>query len=438
MIGILTLLMLIPLAMIDNTIKERSARYYDVLDDIASRWGAQQTLIGPILVVPYIEHVVTVNTITEKNGESKTISKDVFTEKTWVILPQDLEIVADLKEEYRKRGIYNSLVYAADTVVQGHFNIEHLLETCDSNCSISWDKAWLSIGLSDTKAITETSRMNWDGSSIAINPGTKIPNLLKNGFHAPLLGNEPQTPLPTFRIRIAMNGSKGFRFAPLGETTKAKITSSWPHPSFQGEILPKEQDITDEGFTARWQIPNLARNYPQYWEIDESEGVKLKSVSSYDLYRFTTGVDLFEPVTLYSKISRATKYGILFIALTYITFLIFELTIRAKPHFVQYALVGIALSLFYLLLVSLAEHTVFLYAYLIASGVTIVLITLYSMAVLKKKSRALWIGVLLIGLYAVLYTLLHLEDYALVAGSALLLVVLSVLMFVTRHLEQDY
>ncbi|MEE9303831.1 MAG: cell envelope integrity protein CreD [Thiotrichaceae bacterium] len=435
MIAILSLLMLIPLSLVDQTIKERSSRYYNVLSDIASSWGKQQTLIGPLLVVPYVEHVVTVNTITDKSGDSKTISKDVFTEKTLLILPQELDINADLKEEYRKRGIYNSLVYAAETTLHGHFNIEQLIDSCNRNCSIKWDKAWISIGLSDTKAITETSRMNWDGSSIAIHPGTKLTHLINNGFHAPLLGLNPQTPLPTFKIRIAMNGSKGIRFAPLGVVSKANITSSWPHPSFQGEVLPKEKKITAEGFTARWQIPNLARNYPQYWQIDDNPSMRSKHSARYDLTQFTTGVDLFEPVTLYSKISRSTKYGILLIALTYITFLIFELTVKAKPHFVQYVLVGLALSLFYLLLVSLAEHIRFLYAYLVASGVTILLITLYSMAILKKKLRAMWIGVLLIGLYAVLYTLLHLEDYALLAGSALLLVVISTLMFVTRRIE---
>ncbi len=432
MIAILSLLMLIPLTLVDQSIKERSSRYYNVLSDISSSWGQQQTLIGPLLIVPYVEHVVTVNTVTDSNGTSKTISKDVFTEHKRILLPQELEIDADLKEQYRKRGIYNSLVYTADTTVSGHFNISSLLDSCNKNCSIKWDKAWLSMGLSDTKAITETSRFNWDGTSLAINPGTKVPQLINSGFHAAILGNQPQTPLPTFKIRIAMNGSKGLRFAPLGVTTTTKITSTWPHPSFQGAILPKENEITPEGFTARWQIPNLARNYPQYWELSKQD--RENSQTSYQLHHFTTGVDLFEPVTLYSKISRAAKYGILLIVLTYITFLIFELTIQSKPHFIQYVLIGLSLSLFYLLLVSLAEHILFLHAYIIAAGVTILMITLYSMAILDKKRRAFGIALLLIGLYAVLYTILHLEDYALLAGSALLLIVLSALMFVTRRI----
>lgn len=431
LIAILTLLMIIPLMMVNDTIKERNNRYNNVLHEIASSWGAQQTIIGPILAIPYVEHKMTVNTVTDNSGVSKTISKDVFTEKTMMVLPQELNITAKMNEEYRKRGIYDSLVYNAEVKLEGNFNIGKLIKVCDTNCTIYWEKAWLSVGLTDTKAIIETSRMNWDGSHVGINPGTKLPTLLLNGFHAPILGNVPNSPLPTFKLRLVFNGSKGIRFAPIGEVTKANISSGWPHPSFQGNILPKKQQISDNGFNAKWLIPNLARNYPQHWIVTATENTKQ---SPYHLEHFTTGVDLFEPVTLYSKISRASKYGILFIALTYITFLIFELTLRTKPHFIQYVLVGLSLSLFYLILVSLAEHIAFLHAYLAASGVTILLITFYSAAILKKKRRAIWIFLLLMGLYGVLYTILHLEDYALLAGSGLLLLVITVLMLATRRI----
>jgi inner membrane protein len=212
---------------------------------------------------------------------------------------------------------------------------------------------------------------------------------------------------------------------PLGEVTQANIKSTWPHPSYQGNILPKKEKHDAEGFFAQWQIPNLARNYPQYWLSDKK----------YNLHEFTAGVDLFEPVTHYSKVSRATQYGILFIILTFITFLIFELTLQARPHFLQYTLIGFAISLFYLLLISLAEHVTFLHAYLAAAGVIVFMITLYTAAILKKLSRALLIFCLLSGLYAVLYTIMHLEDYALLAGAALLLVVMGVLMLVTRNIQ---
>ncbi len=434
-IAILTLLMLIPLLFVNDIIQERNSRYHQVLSDISSRWGERQTLTGPLLVVPYVEHIVSINTVTDNKGETRTISKDVYNEKTLVILPQELDITGNMQETYRKRGIYQSLVYTADLTLQGHFNIDVLTQRCRSNCSIKWDRAWISVGLSDTRAITETSRMNWDGTSVGINPGTRIPGLIRNGFHAPLVGTAPQTPLPTFRLRIGLNGSQGLSFSPLGEVTTAKITSSWPHPSFQGQVLPKEQTITADGFIAKWQIPNLARNYPQQWELNTQTQQGGGYRPEFTLGQFTAGVNLFEPVTLYSRIARASKYGILFIALTYLTFLIFELTVQTRPHLIQYILIGLALSLFYLLLVSLAEHTRFLYAYLAAAGVTIIMITLYSAAILTKKRRALWVALLLTGLYGVLYTLLHLEDYALLAGSGLLLVVTGVLMYVTRHIN---
>lgn len=424
-IAIITLTMFMPLAMVDDIVRERGQRFNSVINQIAAVWGEPQTVTGPILAVPYVDRVSTVQTVTDKSGDSRTISKDVFTDHTMILLPEELTIKGELQEEYRKRGIYESLVYVSDLNLSGHFNIRPLQNACNDACTIAWDKAWIATGLTDTKAINEASRLSWDNTSVSINPGTQLPSLISSGFHAPLKGIEPESPLPEFKIRLSINGSSGIRFAPLGEVTIAEFSSAWPHPSFQGGVLPKEKKISSEGFSARWQIPNLARNYPQYWELDKKPNRMLED--------FVAGVDLFEPVTLYSKISRSTKYGILFIALTFITFLIFELTTKTRPHFVQYILVGLAMSLFYLILLSLAEHIVFLYAYIAASATTILLISAYAFAILKSKARAFFFFLLLVGLYAVLYTLLHLEDFALLTGTALLLIVTTVLMYVTRN-----
>lgn len=428
-IAIITLTMFIPLAMVDDIVRERGHRFNNVIHQIASVWGEPQTLTGPILAVPYVDRVLTVETVTDKSGDTRTISKDVYTDHTMILLPEELNIEGKLQEEYRKRGIYESLVYVSELNLKGHFNIRPLQNACSDDCKIKWDEAWIATGLTDTKAINEASRLSWDNTSVSISPGTQLPNLISNGFHAPLKGIEPESPLPEFKIRLSINGSSGIRFAPLGEVTIAEFSSAWPHPSFQGGVLPKEKKISAEGFSARWQIPNLARNYPQHWELSNKPSTMLND--------FVAGVDLFEPVTLYSKISRSTKYGILFIALTFITFLIFELTTKTRPHFVQYILVGLAMSLFYLILLSLAEHIAFLHAYIAASATTIILISAYAFAILKSKARAFLFFMLLVGLYAVLYTLLHLEDFALLTGTALLLVVTTVLMFVTRHTHRS-
>ena len=293
---------------------------------------------------------------------------------------------------------------------------------------IDYEKAYLVLGLSDTRAINEVSNLSWDGTEVGYSPGTKLTELLSHGFHASIKDLKPSNEQHRFSTKLSINGSQGFRFAPFGENTTVNMNSSWPHPSFQGMTLPTEYEITESGFNSSWLIPHLARNYPQSWIFANQH---------YNLNEFNAGVDLFEPVFLYSKVTRAVKYGILFVGLTFLTFLIFELTIQIRLHYVQYGLIGIALSIFYLVLLSIAEHTEFLTAYIVAAMINIGLITSYTMAALKSGARACMIFVLLSALYAVLYSLLQLEDYALLMGTMLLLFVLMILMYVTRNLRTD-
>jgi inner membrane protein len=222
-----------------------------------------------------------------------------------------------------------------------------------------------------------------------------------------------------------INGSNGFYFSPFGKTTDVKVTSDWPHPSFQGNVLPDDHKVSDTGFKANWSVPHLARNYPQLWTLE---------TQTFDLQEFSAGVNLFDSVSLYSKITRAIKYGVLFFTLTYITFLIFELGMGRRLHIVQYGVIGLALSMFYLTLLSMAEHSGFFNAYISAAAIIIVMISLYAFAAIKNLFRTAIIGMLLVGLYSILYSLLKLEDYALMAGTALLLLILAVMMYLTRNI----
>ena len=206
------------------------------------------------------------------------------------------------------------------------------------------------------------------------------------------------------------------------------MKSDWPHPSFQGNVLPDEHEVTNEGFLAKWSIPNLARNFPQIWTLENQ---------TFNVNEFSAGVNLFEAVSLYSQITRAIKYGVLFFALTYITFLIFELGIGRRLHIVQYGIIGLALSMFYLTLLSMAEHAGFFNAYISAALIIIVMISLYAYAAIRSLGRTGIIALLLSGLYIMLYSLLKLEDYALMAGTVLLLIILAVLMFLTRNIGKD-
>ncbi|MEZ5450989.1 MAG: inner membrane CreD family protein [Thiolinea sp.] len=207
------------------------------------------------------------------------------------------------------------------------------------------------------------------------------------------------------------------------------MDSGWPHPSFQGDLLPDTHEIGAAGFKAEWAISNLARNYPQHWQLQEQ-------ASPYDLNAFSTGVSLYQPASLYTTVERAVKYGILFVALTFMTFFAFEIASGLRLHVLQYGLIGTALALFYLSLLALAEHLPFQEAYRAAAAIVVGMIWLYAWAVLRSFWKGLLILLILGGLYTLLYFILQLEDYALAAGTGLLLLTTLMMMLVTRRIQR--
>jgi len=422
LIALLVFLMLLPLDMITKTVDDRRMQYHSVLTNIAKTWGQQQKISGPALLIPYTEKHITRKVIVQKDGTEQTVNKTSYSHHTAIVLPESLDIQAHLNKQQRKRSIYNALVYSADLKIKGHFLQPNIAGLSSSIDQINWDKAWLVLGLSDTQAINRISTLQWSSQQAAFEPGTRITHYIKNGFHAPLKLNSKGTQY-TFSLDLNVNGSEGFYFEPFGKTTKVKVSSDWPHPSFQGSVLPKNHDINDQGFSATWIVPHLARNYPQIWSLQ---------TENFNIHKFVAGVNLFEPVTLYSKITRAIKYAALFIGLIYIIFLIFELAIKRSLHLFQYTLIGLAMSLFYLTLLSLAEHIAFLNAYLISTTIIVLMISLYVHATLRKISQTALIAGLLSSLYGFLYILLRLEDFALLVGTGLLILVLAVVMYLTR------
>jgi len=428
-IALLVLLMLIPLMMVSDIVSERGSRQQAIISDIAATWGQYQVLNGPILIIPYVDHLINIDTITDKNGETKTVTQDIFEDKTAIILPTALNINVNLREEPRHRGIYKTQVYTADINLSGRFDYASLINEQNQRRRYAWDKAQLLIGLSDTKAITQNSQLIWNDQQVSLTPGTRLSSLIPTGFSAPLksLNLDELNSKHNFKLQLNVKGNQGFRFTPLGKITQAHITSTWPHPSFQGNVLPNEYNVAEEGFSAKWSIPHLARSYPQQWIMQDE---------NYSLNELSAGVNLFEPVSLYSKTSRAVKYGIMFIVMTFLSLLILEIVSQTRLHLLQYMVIGVALSVFYLILLSLAEHIRFFYAYLSASSVTVLIISLYALAFLKAKWHSLMIFSLLSSLYAVLYLLLQMEDYALLFGAALLLLVTVTVMYMTRNLQQ--
>ncbi|QTR49823.1 cell envelope integrity protein CreD [Candidatus Thiothrix anitrata] len=426
-IAVLTLLMLIPLFMVMQVVQERQAYHKNVLAEVAATWGQRQTLIGPVLLVPYVEHFTSVDTVTDKDGESRIVSKDIYKDHIAVLLPETLEIRADLAQEYRQRGIYNALVYNANISVNGTFDHAVLLKASEGERRLQWEKAYVMFGIDDPKAISSAPALLWGEESLALEPGAGMPKLLANGFHALLPpGEYTDGAAHPFKLTLKLHGSDGLFFAPVGKTTKARMSSAWTTPSFQGALFPNTHEINAQGFNAAWDISHLVRNYPQSWIVSDNK--------THDLRNFTAGVSLYESSSLYTQVDRAVKYAILFVSLTFLLLFAFEISMKRRLHTLQYVLVGCSLALFYLVLLALAEHIGFLYAYIAASSVTVLPLTWYLGAILRNAWRTMSVFTVLALLYGLLYLLLQIEDYALLVGVGLLVGAMGLMMLITRRL----
>lgn len=421
-VGGLGLLMLVPMVFVGDLVDDRGGRYRDVLRDIASTWGHDQVLQGPLLVVPYVDVHRSVETVVDDDGVPHQVPKATYHARRAVFLPAELDLRMELEEERRYRGIYESLVYTADVSLTGRFDPADVGALSDHLDRVEWGKAYWVMGLSDTGAIAQVDPLVWGGEEAELAPGVRITDVLGSGFHAPLKGLAGDEGY-AFSIGMTLRGSGGVRFAPMAKTTHVQIRSPWPHPSFQGS--PDERSVDASGFEASWTVPHLTRNYPQAWTLESEQ---------HNLAEGLAGVDLFEPVALYDKVGRAVRYDLLFIFLTFLIFLLFEIVSGVRMHSVQYGLVGLSLCLFYVTLLALAEHTTFATGYAAAAGVAVGMISLYTGAALQSARRAGLVAALLSGLYAVLFAILRMEDYALLAGTVLLLGAVAALMFATRNL----
>lgn len=420
-IGILSILAMIPLGIIMDMTSDREALYHSVVDEIGRSWGEQQTLSGPVLVIPYSYFVMQEEV--SADGKNRHQVKRTYQDEL-VILPKKLKLDLDLKHDFRTRGIYQSLVYNATLQGKADFSLSNY----EIPNLIAFDNknARLAFGVSSNQAIDKVDKLGLTGDAVTLSgslmSGTGLSSTggLEKGFNQGVQVAEASD----FSVDFAMTlrGSQSISALPLGEQTLINIHADWPHPSFKG-LLPAERDINAQGFTASWNISHLTRNYPQ--EFIKSNQSSLTEVSANAI--------LFEPVTHYGKIERSVKYGLLFIVLTFIMLFIFELGQKTSLSTIQYVLVGSAMALFYLLLLSLSEHLAFLHAYLIAGCIPVLSVSAYVGSATASLKRGAIVGIMLVSLYAVLYSILQLEDYALLMGTGLLLVVLLILMFVTRH-----
>jgi inner membrane protein len=410
----LILILQIPTVMLEGLVRDRQSLRQEAVSSITAKWGAQQEIIGPRLVVPYIKRFQSGNT---KKAETKS----------GVFLPQSLKITGDMKSETRHRGIFEVPVYQTALTVSGNFQRPDLSSWGVNPEDILWDRAELNMQISDVHAVQNQAELSWNKTQIAFAPGQGKLSDNTPGIHAALKGKLKGDTFD-FKIPLKLQGSEKMTFAPFGETTQVNLTSNWPDPSFQGSWLPSENTVNAKGFKAVWDIPSLGRNYPQFWNSENPVGAEIVRASIF-------GVDLISPVDNYRMAERSIKYNFLFLILTFAVFWLFEVTVRLRVHPLQYLLVGIAMSLFYLLQLALSEHMGFQGAYAIASAAVVGMITLYSIAVLRAKRRAGIIGAMQVALYGYLYVVLVNQDYSLLIGSFGLFGFLAIVMYFTRRID---
>lgn len=417
-ICVLILCLCIPLGMVKDVMYSRLNMFETAMRDIASAWGGSQTIAAPIITVPakYIE------TSTVWNSQKKVSEKvETELEEHIHILPENLNISAEIVPEIRHRGIFEVLVYKTNLKITGNFaDVDHI--KIDSEYKPLWNKAFFSLGL-DPSSIRGNPRVSFAGSDLELNPGSGIKNL--NGVSVPF-DWERHKAAATFEIDLQFNGSGELDFAPIGKMNNFKITSDWPHPTFSGTFRPDNPQIGDNGFTATWKIPSIARDYPQIFTADS--GIS-------KIQQKTASLTLYETMPIYKKSLRLADYGIMFISLTFVMMFLFERRLKQKLHYVQYAVVGLAISLFFLTVISFSEYVNFALAYAIASLLVILMISCYIYGALRDQKTAAAGGLLMAFLYTVLYLMLSEADYALLIGTIILLVTLSAVMWATRNIN---
>lgn len=422
----LIIILMIALSMTSDVIRERSYFKQDAKLNIAKSWTGEQKVIGPILVIPYqVEYTKTV--------WDKVLKKDVvvatIAHKKYYMSPDQLFIDGIARTQMRNRGLYAVPVYTSTLAINGNFSNQDLLDKINkANKIVSWGQPYISVYISDIRGIPLRPEFSWQEKKFPFISGSHLPGA-EQGMHVllPELNTKNQVDY-SFSFSLELRGMESLSFAAVGMDTEVKLNSDWPHPSFIGAYLPEQRNITVDGFTSIWRVSSFSSNIAQQLAHCENN-------SCGQLLNNNFGVSLHQPVDIYLQSERSIKYGILFISLTFIAFWIFEVIKKLPIHPLQYLLVGFGLSIFYLLLISLSEHIKFFWAYVIAAIACTGLLGFYLTAVLRGFRVSLFFTAIIALLYTVLYIIISLENTALLMGSGLLFISLTIVMTITRHID---
>ncbi|MCJ7449999.1 MAG: cell envelope integrity protein CreD [Bacteroidales bacterium] len=400
LLAVMGLMLLIPLEMIKSVIRERQQNSEKVKKEIAFQWAGNQNISGPVLNIPVMIYP-------SKNKAEPY--RSIFH-----LMPELLDINGDIQTEKRHRSIYQAVVYTADLKLSGEFIIPEL--NTGEKSDILWNESYYTLGISDNRGLKGGISLRTDSITIEAIPGLKDSEVFNSGITFPVALPELEKRI-SFNMSLKISGSEDLNFSPLGKTTKVNLRSPWISPGFNGQFLPVSRTISKAGFNAEWLVTNLNRNFPQSW-----------TGNAYNPINDSFGVDFVLLVDHYQKSLRSAKYGILFIALTFLVLLFAELTLQERLHVFHYLLVSLALVLFFSLLNALSEQIGFNMAYLVSASSTIIMISIFVRTLIRNYRPALLISVLLVFLYSFIFILLTLNDYAYLAGNIGLFILLAITM----------
>lgn len=426
MVGLLTLILLIPLEFVKNLIAERSQRQEEVIGEINDKWGGNVFLYGPILKVPYTYYEETVS-INEKTKETVKQRK-AYTNYAY-FFPEELKAKSNVTTKVLNRNNYESVVFSSKMKFEGNYIHPDFSSKNIANDDIQWNKATILIQTTNLKSIKDEVKINFGNTNLTFEPvynsnSKETTEALETGYID--LGKILNQGKTAFRFDITYNGSQQLKMVPIGKTTQVNMESNWASPSFTGNFLPddKTKQISDKGFVANWKILHINRAFSQQTFNNLP-----------DLSQYAFGVDFVIPVNQYQQNERASKYGFLVIGLTFLIFFLIQSISKIKIHIFQYTMIGLALIMFYTLLISITEHSSFMKAYIIAGISVITLISLYSVSILKNRKFPIFIAASLGSLYTFLYVIIQLENYALLVGSIGLFAILAAVMYFSRKID---
>lgn len=426
-IGGLVFALMVPLLLVRSLVLERQNRAREVVDEIAQSSSRSQILTGPFLAVDVEGIVPTSRTISE-NGQQRTVTETRRDVTMLPIPPAALHIDGDLRTERRSRGIFSAVLYHGVIRASGTLPIPSVPLPGIAAEHQKITGARVVVGLGDARGI-EKIQMRLGGRELVVEPGTRVAGL-QEGVHAPVPADLLQAANAEFSVDLDLTGTESIAVVPLGGANDVAFRSDWPHPGFTGSALPTKHEIGPSGFQASWKISRLSSQAQQ-----RLSDCGASAETCPNMFASAFQARLVDPVDRYLKTERAVKYSLVFLSLVFGAVFFIEVLRKVRVHPMQYGLTGLAVGMFFLLLLSLAEHLGFGKAYLIAAFACAALISAYMMGVLRSRLGGIGFGGLVAGLYGLLYGVLQSEDYALLMGTLTLFALLAFVMIATRWFD---